>query len=236
MKHYKVIIADDEELTRERLSDLLALHPQFQIAAKASNGQEAIQLINQHQPDILFLDIKMPIASGFDVLEKLSITPAPVLVFVTAYDHYAVKAFEKEAFDYLLKPFSRTRFEKVLHRIKLKLESSANTVIDYLLVKEKGETIKLESDKILYIESSNNNVILHLEKQFYKKRTTLSNMVQNLNGAIFLRVHRSFILNINHISKMRHVYHGDYLFTMSNGKILPSSKTYRNNVDRILNK
>ena len=229
MDTYSIIIAEDEALTQERICTLLKKYPQFHIKALASHGEEALESIRLHKPDVVFLDIKMPLFNGFEVLQQLDRNCFQVLVCITAYDEYALEAFEFEALDYLLKPFNEERFNKLIERVKKALLPSQSKDTSFLLVKEAGELRKIDTKDIVYLKADNNYVHIQLEERSYKKRITLSKLLPTL-GPSFYRIHRSYIINARKIVRMKHIQHGDYFFYMTTGKPIPSSHTYRKEV------
>lgn len=226
MKKYTIVVADDESLTRERIVALLKNYAQFSVVAEAANGAKTIYAIKKHQPDVVFLDIKMPILNGFEVLQKLDSDDYGILVFITAYDQYAIKAFENEALDYLLKPFDNQRFDKLMNRLTKHLKKTFQLAEHYILVKENNEVLKINTRDIIYAKAENNYVQIHLDHQVYRKRCALAAFSGQLDNHFF-RIHRSYIINAEKILKMKHIGHGDYFFSMSNGKSIPSSKSYR---------
>lgn len=226
MKKYKIVVADDESLTRERIISLLKNYTQFSVVAEASNGAETLLAIRKLQPDVVFLDIKMPILNGFEVLKKLDANDYGILVFITAYDQYAIKAFENEALDYLLKPFDNQRFDKLMQRIKTYLKKVYNVREHFVLVKENHEIQKVNTKDIIYVKAENNYIQIHLAKHMLRKRGSLSAFEDQLDDN-FSRIHRSYIINERQVIKMKHISQGDYLFSMSNGKSIPSSRSYR---------
>ena len=231
-RQFKVIVAEDEALTRARITTLLGGHDDFSVIAEATNGREAILAIKQYQPDVILLDIKMPLLNGFDVLKKLEPGDYKILVFITAYDQYAIDAFEQEALDYLLKPFDQDRFELLLNRLRTRLNDFYHARDNYILVKENNELVRVKTSDIIYIQSDNNNVLIHIDGHTYKKRISLSLIQQQLNKH-FIKIHRSYIINERKITKMRHISQGEYLFTMTNGKSVPSSLSYRDQVKNL---
>lgn len=231
-KKYTIVVADDESLTRERIITLVKNYPNFIVIAEAANGVETLSALKKHQPDVVLLDIKMPILNGFEILKKLAPNDYGILVFITAYDQYAIKAFENEALDYLLKPFDNQRFDKLMTRVEKRLKNLFHIEDDYILVKENHEILKINTRDIVYVKSENNYVQIHLENKMYRKRMALTDFLGQL-GSRFHRIHRSYIINERKILKMKHIHHGDYFFTMSTGKSIPSSKSYRNVVKTI---
>ena len=226
MDKYKILVADDEPLTRERICNLLKKYSNFSVLSQTSNGVETLNAIKKYKPDVVFLDIRMPRLNGLEILKFLDTNDYRVLVFITAYDQYAIQAFENEALDYLLKPFNNTRFDKLMQRLEKQLKHLCAPVDKHILVRTKNEILKINTKKIIYIKSDNNYVQLHLENQVLRKRISISSMLDQLD-AHFCRIHRFYIINQREIRKMKHVCHGDYFFLMSNGKSIPSSRSYR---------
>jgi DNA-binding LytR/AlgR family response regulator len=226
MSRYTVVIAEDESLTRERIVRLLGKYSDFDLVAEASDGREALKQIEANKPDVILLDVNMPALNAFDVLAKLSPADYGILVFITAYDQYAVNAFEHEAFDYLLKPFDDARFAKLMHRLQTRLEENSTPEPQYVLAKDDDTIVKILTTEILYVRAENNYVRIYLADRDYRKRTSIQLMLDELKSP-FKRIHRSHLINANEIVKMKHLYQGDYQFTMSNGKTLLSSSSYR---------
>nr|WP_321236148.1 LytTR family DNA-binding domain-containing protein [uncultured Psychroserpens sp.] len=231
MTAYKIIVADDESLTRDRISNLLKDYRNFKIVKETSNGVETLNAIRLYKPDVIFLDIKMPLLNGFEVLQELSKNDYKLLVFVTAFDDYAIKAFENEAIDYLLKPFNDGRFAKLMERVNRYLSPLHEEPI--IVIKEKNDIFRVLTKDIIYIEAENNYVNIILEDCKYKMRISMTNILNKLNHN-FVKIHRSFIINKHQIKKMKHVKSGDYLFLMSNNKSLFSSKSYRPSIKALL--
>jgi len=233
MNRYRIIVADDEKLTRERIVSLLKDYSEFEVVKVASDGLEAVNFIKLYKPDIIFLDIKMPKLNGFDVLNELTKNDYNILVFITAFDEYAIKAFEEEALDYLLKPFDKSRFDKLMKRLLVNLNSKARNKDEVLVVKEKNEIYRVLLNDIIYIQAENNYVQIVLEHKTYQMRSTLRKILEVLDGRFF-RIHRSYIVNQDKIGKIKHVKSGDYLFQMINGKSLFSTESYRYSVKRLI--
>ena len=229
MRKYNVVIADDESLTRVRIRNLLKAYSNFEVVAEAANGAQTLQALKAYQVDVIFLDIKMPILDGFEVLKQLKGKDYRILVFITAYEQYALKAFENEAMDYLLKPFDESRFRKLMLRITDYFKRLDGSRDQHILVKVGAELAKVNIDDIVYLRSDNNHVRIVLEKEEFRKRTSMESIEKVLDSR-FLRIHRSYIINEARVQKMKHISNGDYLFTMSNNKAISSSKTYRKNV------
>ena len=238
MQPIKTIIAEDEPLVRERIRNLLKEDASIHIIAECENGWQASQQIQQLQPQLLFLDIQMPLMDGFEVLEKIPSDQYPTIIFVTAFDKYAIKAFEFEAFDYLLKPFDKQRFFTALDRAKKRLVQRDLTILypSYFLAKEKEKLIPILTNDIIWATSSGNYVLVYTTEKQYALRKTLSAFEKELNPSNFRRIHRSAIINIHQIDHMNHLYQGDYRIQLTNGKLLTTSKGYRENLQFLLRK
>lgn len=254
----KTIIADDEPLAREKIRNLLEEDPDIELIGEFSDGIETVAAIQEQQPDLVFLDVQMPELDGFGVLEALSESHLPTLIFVTAYDQYALRAFEVHALDYLLKPFDRERFQKALHRAKeqmqkeksgevneklltlledLKSEKSNNherKFLDRLVIKAGGRVTFLKTEEIDWIEAAGNYVRLYIGKDSHLLRDTMNNIQTKLDPEKFLRIHRSTILKIDRIKELQPWYHGEYVVTLENGKQLTSSRSYRHKLSELL--
>lgn len=258
---YTTVIADDEEPARRRIRELLEKEQDIRILEICKNGEQAINSVQKHQPDILFLDIQMPEISGFDVLKKLQIEHIPITIFVTAYDQYALQAFEVHAVDYLLKPFSDERFYDALKRARKRFEMenrepfhsllhmllSTNTeesphkrkrsdsvYIDRLVLEKNGKKFFLDVREIKWVEASGSYVYVHTEEKKYIKRMLLGNLEKQLNPRFFIRIHRSAVVHLDAIESFHHHSHGDYKVTLSGGKELKLSRNYRENLQNRL--
>jgi two-component system LytT family response regulator len=229
---YKVIIADDESLVRERISKLIENHWAFELCAECADGAATIDAVKVHQPHLLFLDIQMPKASGFDVLEKI-ISDGILIVFITAHEEYAIKAFEYAAFDYLLKPITEARFQKTIKRLITVLENRRTDAPQSIKLRIKGVIQHIQINDITHLEASDNHVFIHQQKKAHKKRITLRRLIDELSKHGFVQVHRSFAIHPQHIQEMVRIYQGDYLIRLTSGKVIPTSKSYRENVKRL---
>lgn len=241
----KVMIADDERPARERLRHFLASQPDAAIVAEAGDGAEAIRLLQSAAPDLLFLDVEMPALDGFEVLSALEPEEMPVVVFVTAYEHYAARAFEVEALDYLVKPFNQARFDAAWKRavgrlrpggeadrwsaeqIRLFLAERIGAPYLQRFVVRKGERIFFaRPDDVRRIEADGNYVRLHSSGGEHLVRGTIREMESRLDPASFVRVHRSWIVNLNHVRQIEPYFHGEYVITLTDGARLHSSRGY----------
>lgn len=242
----KAVIVDDEFLARQRIIKLLESHDDVQVVAEAKNADQAISVIHEREPDLVFLDIQMPGQNGFHVLKKLKLAKVPIIIFTTAYDQYALDAFQVNALDYLLKPFEEERFDEALDRAKsqLKLERSSifNARVQNLMyavgqdekgllktikIKDKGREFFINVDDIQFIESAGNYVVLHTIDQQQVHRITMSEMENSLDKEEFLRIHRSFLINRRFIKSHRYLTGNEFSFTMKNGKTLRSAKSQK---------
>lgn len=244
----RVIIIDDELPARKKIRTFLADKPTIEIIGEASNGLEAVNLIEELRPDLIFLDIQMPGLTGFEVLQALDKTIMPAIIFTTAYDEYAVKAFEVNALDYLLKPFDEERFQKALERVNkqntqnnqynqltnllLELKKQPN-YLQRLLIKTAGKIIFIKTDEIDWIEAEEKYVQIHVGKDKYLYRETMNALEQQLNPEIFVRVHRSYIVRIDFIKELVPWSHGDYLLILQDKTELNLGRNYR---DKFLGK
>ena len=235
----KVIIIDDESLSREITKEYLSSKNEIKIAAECSNGFEAIKKINELKPDLIFLDIQMPKLNGFEVLELLD--DHPVIIFTTAYDHFAIKAFEVNAADYLLKPFSEERFNEALEKAfvhladKEKQKAIIKNLIehneeeaDYLerVVIKKGTKVSIiPSEQIKWLEAQDDYVMIHTEKDKYLKNKTMKYFEKHLDPNSFVRIHRSHLISIDFIQHLEQTEKDNYNVFLKNEQQLPVSKT-----------
>ena len=248
----KAVIADDEPLARERIRTLLAGEADIEIVAEAANGADAVQVVREHRPDLLFLDVQMPGLDGFGALEQLSADELPSVVFVTAYDEYALQAFEVHALDYLLKPFNRTRFQKTLRRarehvlgrangdLSRKLVSLLETLrsnrqhLDRIVIRNAGRVTFLPTTEIDWIDAAGNYVKIYSGKDQHILRETLKNLEGRLDPAIFVRVHRSTILNVERIRELQPLFHGDCIAILRDGTRITCSRSFSDRLDALL--
>ncbi|PWU04490.1 MAG: DNA-binding response regulator [Terriglobia bacterium] len=225
----RVLIVDDEPLARTNLRVLLRRHPEVEIAGEVGSGVEALKEIRRTKPDLVFLDVQMPECDGFDVLEMLGGNLRAAVIFVTAYDHYALKAFEAGALDYLLKPFDDHRFELALGRAqeKIHLRRSASAKLDRLAVKNAGEIVFLKPAEIDWIEAADYYVCLHVGARTHLLRRSMSELEQDLDPADFCRIHRSAIVNLARVRALQHNRNGESEVLLENGSTLPVSRRAR---------
>jgi two-component system, LytTR family, response regulator len=237
-----VMIADDEAPARRKLARFLADQGDVQIVAEASNGIDAVDLIAMTNPQVVFLDINMPDLDGLGVAETLARSEKPpAIVFVTAFDQYAVKAFETNALDYLLKPYDRERFDKALARVRGSLEARADgqrlaetlaelrneeRYVRRLLIPNEGRSFFVATREIARLESDGNNVRVHTARGAHALRSTLESLEARLDPAQFARVHRSHVVNIDEIAEIHPWFHGDYKILMRDGTEIAWSRRY----------
>lgn len=241
----RAVLVDDEPPARRKLRHLLSGEPDFFIAGEAGSGAEAVELLNRLQPDLAFLDIKLPDSSGFDVIESLESRDRLHIVFVTAHDDFALKAFEVHATDYLLKPVEPSRFAECLSRIRRIVENgSAQQLASRLdelvatlrsdpayarrlLVQESGRSFFLDVNRIDWIEAARNYVCIHSADKTHIVRNTLDSLAAKLDPAVFRRVNRSEIVNVDRIAEVRSWFHGDQKILLKTGAELNWSRRYR---------
>lgn len=264
---FRAVIVDDEPLARERLRGLLKRHRDFEIAAECADGPAAVAAITRLAPDLVFLDVQMPRMDGFEVLR--AIVPdetnqsgdkrepgsagrqggrrdrAPAVIFVTAYDQYALRAFDANAIDYLLKPFDRERFDRALSRARRQVETEKReqlsarlealvrslqpgpSFLTRLVVRNAGRVTFLKADEIDWIEAAGNYACLHAGGDSHLLRETMATLESKLDPAKFVRIHRSTIVNLDRVKEIQPSFHGDGVVLLRGGKRLSLSRNYR---------
>jgi two-component system, LytTR family, response regulator len=236
----RTLIVDDEVLARRSLSSLLDLEPDFEVVGECDEGQAALQAIRSAQPDLVFLDIHMPLLDGFGVLEAMPLERMPLVVFVTAYDQFAVKAFEAQALDYLLKPFRRERFRASLERVRRSIAardaSAAQTTTSpqSMIVKCRDRVAFVHFDSLEFVRAAANYVQLHLLDSVYEVRERMTVMEERLPVNRFLRIHRSYIVNIAAVKEICAAGGGEYLISLRGGRQLPVGPSYVDSVHKTL--
>lgn len=225
----RTILVDDEPLARSNLAILLRNDPQIEIVSECGSGAEALAKIRVARPDLVFLDVQMPECDGFDVLELLGNDLPPAIIFVTAYDQYALRAFEAGALDYLLKPFDNTRFGRALERAKEKLAggNSAPTKLERLAIKGVGKVSFIKVSEIDWIGAADYYACLHVGTKTHLLRRSLSELETELDPAIFCRVHRSSIVNLERVRGLKLNGDGEYDVLLESGERLRLSRRYR---------
>ncbi len=244
----RVLLSDDEALARERLRSLLDDEPDVEIVAECGDGKSAIAVIKREKPDLVFLDIQMPEIDGFGVVSALRDQVMPLTIFVTAYDRYAMKAFEVHALDYLLKPVSKERLSEALDHARKQLQHPSeatfqrrvlNLLSDLdsrqsppqrIVIKADGEIVCLKPQEIDWAESAGNYVCLHVGPATHILRETITSLESRLGHHQFLRVHRSTLVNVDRIKTLRPSLYGDYSILLRDGTKLTLSRGFRENV------
>ena len=248
----RTLIADDEPLARERLRGLLARHPDVELIGESSNGADAIEAITELRPDLVLLDVEMPEADGFAVLEALDPGALPAVVFVSAHDQYAVRAFEAHALDYVLKPFDEARVARALQRVRGQLERAQGARpidprlmslieelrgrrrADRLVVKTGGRVVFLRTEDIDWVEASGNYVRLHVGSDAHLLRESMKNMERRLDPSTFVRIHRSAIINVDRIRELEPWFHGEYIVILRDGTRLTSSRVFSDRLNALI--
>lgn len=252
----RTVIADDEHLARRKLRILLDSEPEVQVVAECHNGGQTLAAIRALRPDLLLLDIQMPDLDGFQVLSEILPDEMPVVIFTSAYDQYAIRAFEAHALDYLLKPFDQGRLHQSMERARFELRQSKDREITHrilellsrvksdkqpvsefegrLVIKTKGRIVFLNLDEIDWVEAAANYVRLNVGKEAYLFRETISRTLERLNPTHFIRIHRSVIVNVRKIKELIPVNSGEYIVVLKSGKELSCSRGYRANVQHII--
>ena len=248
----RTLIVDDEPLARQRLRKLLEADADIAIVGECADGQRAVADVLELRPDLVFLDVQMPALDGFGVLQALDGHALPVVIFVTAHDRYAVKAFEVHAFDYLLKPFDKARFAAALDRAKTQVrQGNAATIserlqqllqtveprrpgLDRLMIKSSGRIYFVRVEDVDWIEAAGNYVRLHVGKEDHLLRESLTALEKKLDPAHFVRIHRSTIVNLERIREIQPAFHGDYVVIMESGAELALSRSCREKLEESL--
>ena len=248
----RAVVADDEALAREQIREFLKRFDDCELVSECASGVEAVEAIEQHRPELLFLDIEMPELNGFEVLQQSHAVLPSAVVFVTAYDKYAIQAFEAHALDYLLKPFDFERFERALSRARIQIAASRSgelnekllailesrnvkaKYLDRLAIKSRGRVIFLKTDEIAWIEAAGNYLELHSGKESHLIREPIGDFEQRLNPERFIRIHRSCIVNVEHIKELQPGFGGEYLVVMNDGQQLTASRGYRDRLQQLL--
>jgi len=242
----RTLVVDDEPFAREKINSFLADYLDFEVVGECEDGEQAACAILTQQPDVVFLDVEIPGKSGLEVLNSLPADSQPSIVVVTAFDRYAVQAFEVEVLDYLLKPFNKTRFAQAIRRVRqkavpLKVGKADSATVDSLshgviadrervAIKSGSKIIIVRSSSIEWIEAQGDYVILHAQKAHHLVRETMSMMEKRLDPRRFARIHRSAIVNLDFIRELRPLWGGDYRVLLQDGTQLTLSRNYRSAV------
>lgn len=222
-----ILIVDDEAYARDKLRRLIAGHVSDVQVGDACDGLQALEYINKHQPELVFLDIQMPEMDGFSMLSQLA-APLPLILFVTAYDQFALQAFDANAIDYLLKPFDEARFLRAWHRVSERSANSRKTE-QHLLLHEKGRVVVIHTNEILWLEAADNYVLIHTTQQTHMMRQTLGGLQQRL-GQGFVRCHRRFVVRADQVRQINPIQKGDAELLLQSGATLACSRQYREEV------
>ncbi len=249
----RILIVDDEAHARARLRQMLGGEPDAEIVGECSSGRQALEVIERERPDLVFLDIQMPRLSGLQVCQALADSgqPMPLVVFVTAFDQYALNAFEIHAIDYLLKPFDRERLQKALEHARKQLWRAGEEAApglrsllqelraesrkpDRLVFKENGRLLFLRTESIDWVEADGNYVRVHAGADSHYFRETLSGLEAQLPAEKFIRISRSTLVNVDRIKEMQPLFYGDYTVLLQNGSKLSMSRGYRDRLTSFL--
>jgi two-component system, LytTR family, response regulator len=239
---WSALLVDDEPLARASLRSLLEREPDAITIFEARNGHEAVSLILGERPDVVFLDVQMPEMNGFDVVRQVGAAAMPEVIFVTAHDRFAIQAFEINALDYLLKPVSEERFAEALQRTRSHLQqrgdpserivsllqtlASPPKTLKRIAVRSAGKTRFVDLEDVLWIQGAENYVQLHTATSRHLVHATMQSMLERLDPEVFVRIHRSAIVNVRHIRQIEAAAPGDYVLTLDNGSSIQSSRTY----------
>ncbi|HKO59754.1 MAG TPA: LytTR family transcriptional regulator DNA-binding domain-containing protein [Pyrinomonadaceae bacterium] len=258
MHKIRTLLVDDEPIARRGIRQQLQQETDVEIIGECANGQEAVAAIRTHAPDLVFLDVQMPLLNGFGVVEEIGVDQLPAVVFVTAYDEHAIRAFEVNALDYLLKPIEPRRFQKTLSRVRVQLVNSSekqltkklSALLDQMenaealipnqpylqrvVIKEHERVVMLPVDDIDWIAAHGNYVQIHTRSKTHLLRETMDGMGRKLNPANFVRLRRSTIVNAERVRELKPLFNGDYSVFLKNGVELTSSRRYRKNLDVLL--
>ena len=248
----RVLIVDDEPLARKRIKRMLASDAEVEVVGDCATGHEAVQMIRDREPDLVFLDIQMPEMDGFSVLESVASERLPLVIFVTAYDQYALRAFDFYALDYLLKPFDRRRFEKAMQRARERIlkdkgdELNQRTIAlleeikarahhpGRLVIKAGGRVFFIKTEEIDWIEAEGKYVRLHVGRESHLLREAIGSLEAQLDPEKFLRIHRSTIVNIDRIRELQPWFHNEYRVILRDGTELMLSRSCRKKIGDLL--
>jgi two-component system LytT family response regulator len=248
---YTAIIVDDEPPARARIQRLLREENDIQVVTECQDGAEAIEAIKQHRPDLVFLDVQMPVMNGLEVLRNIPDELIPAIIFTTAFDKYAVEAFEVSAADYLLKPFKPSRFKQALQKARalmqnrttaetnlrlsarLELNSAPSPCLRRILIKEGERIVLLKVEEIDWIESAGNYLVVHSGKANYVWRETMTRLETQLPPDFFLRVSRSALVNLNRIRELQPLPGGQYGVVLHDGQTIPMTRALREVQERL---
>lgn len=247
----RVLIAEDEPLARDRIRSLLENEGDVEITAECADGRSTVDAIREHEPDLVFLDVSMPELNGFEVIQEIGAAEMPPVIFVTAFDHFAVQAFDAHAVDYVLKPFDEDRFRTAVDRGRDAMTQRTNGTLDQrlsdllqglarpnylerLAVKSQGKIIFLKTSDVQWIAAEGNYARLHSGKRSFLMRETMSNLESRLDPDRFIRIHRSTIVSTDAIAELEPLFQGDYVVVLRDGTRLTSSRGYRSNLQAFM--
>jgi two-component system LytT family response regulator len=249
-----VLIVDDEPLARERLRRLIEAESDLEVTGECGDGASAVAAIRSTAPDLVFLDVQMPELDGFAVLKKAGLEKLPAVIFVTAYDQFALKAFEVHAVDYLLKPISAARLKQALQRARSHIEQRQTTdlsrrltalladvgagarALERLAVRSSGKVVFIKVEDIDWVEAADNYVSLHVGSESLLHRETMSSLESMLPASKFMRISRSTIVNVDRIKELQPLFHGEYAVILRNGTRLTLSRSYRDKLAQLMGK
>jgi len=250
----RALIVDDEPLARRRIKSLLAHDQSVDVIGECSDGYKAVTSISELSPDLVFLDVQMPAMDGFEVIKTIGAEQMPTVIFVTAYDQYALKAFEVNALDYLLKPFDRKRFQKTLEKAKIMIKGLRNgnvnnqllsllgdlrreqKIPERFIIKSGGRVVFLRAEEIDWMCAVGNYVRLQVGRDSHLMRETMTGMESKLDPVSFMRIHRSTIVNLDRVKEVQPWAKGEYVVIMRDGTRLIMSRRYRERLNERLNK
>ena len=252
-KTIRTLIVDDEPLAREGVRLHLEDHEDIAVIGECGGGEEAVRMIEAETPDLVFLDVQMPGLDGFGVLEALGAERLPAIVFITAYDQFALRAFEAHALDYLLKPFEAERFDRALDRVRVQLRGQSTDSMDdrlrslvvslgggkerfleRMVARTNGRILILRVEDVDWVEAAANYVRVHIGAKQYLVRETMTNLEARLDPDRFLRIHRSIIVRKDRIKELEPLFQGDYSIILLDGTRLTSSRGYRDRIQNFL--
>ena len=238
MSPLRVLIADDEPLARQRLRTLAAEEPNVRVVGECATGRAAVDGLRAQEADVAFLDVQMPEGNAFDVIREVGPDRMPVVVFVTAYDRYALRAFEVHAVDYLLKPFDRARFREALRRARLQVQARAGagvaaTGTERLAVRSSSRVSLVRVNDLDYVESCGNYVRLHCGDERHLMRETMTALEARLDPRRFARIHRCILVNLDRVKELHPLFHGDWMVVLRSGVRLSLSRNYRDRVPEL---